>query len=369
MRVLMVAPRFFPLQGGIETHIYEVGRRLVHFGVGVTVLTTDASRKLPPTEEIEGMEVIRVPAYPPHADLYYAPRITRVIRCGDWDVVHCQGCHSLVPPVALPAARRAGIPTVLTLHTGGHSSRLRMALRGLQWQLLGPSLRSCRRLIGVSHYEIEYFQRALGLAHERFVYIPNGGQLPPVGTVAYPRNDGIRRVVSVGRLERYKGHHRVVAALPRVRAALGDVRVTILGNGPEEGQLRRQAAQLGVGEHVTIRSIPSADRNAMAATLAGADLVTLLSDAESHPVAVVEALALHRPVLVADNTGMSEIARQNWARAISLPAATEEIAQAIIGQLVQPLVPQNVELPTWDDCAGQILATYHAVLETAPCAS
>ena len=312
----MVAPRFFPLQGGIETHTYEVGRRLVHSGVGVTVLTTDTTRKLPSAEEIEGVQVIRVPAYPPHSDLYYAPQIARVIGCGDWDLVHCQGCHTLVPPVALPAARRAGIPTLLTLHTGGHSSELRMALRGVQWRVLRPSLRSCRRLIGVSRYEIDYFQQVLGLGYERFVYIPNGGQLPQPSAAVDRANDSIKRIVSVGRLERYKGHHRVIAALPRVRAELGDVLVTILGTGPEEQHLRRQAARLGVSEYVTIRSIPSVDRDAMAAALANADLVTLLSDAESHPVAVVEALALHRPVLIADNTGMSEIVSQYWARAV-----------------------------------------------------
>ncbi len=369
MRILMVAPRFFPLQGGIETHIYEVGRRLVTAGIELTVLTTDTSGKLAPAEEVEGVRVARVPAYPARADLYYAPQITGVIRRGTWDLVHCQGCHTLVPPVALPAARRAGIPTVLTLHTGGHSSQLRMAMRGVQWRVLRPSLRSCRRLIGVSRYEIDYFQRVLGLGPERFVYIPNGGQLPPPSAVVRREGGGGKRIVSVGRLERYKGHHRVIAALPRVRATLGDVRLTILGTGPEERRLRRQAARLGVGEYVTVQSIPSADRDAMAATLGGADLVTLLSDAESHPVAVVEALALHRPVLVADNTGMSEIADRQWARAIALPASADDVARGIIAQLVDPLVPENVHLPTWDDCANQILATYREVLEAAPCAS
>ncbi len=28
LRVLMVAARYFPYMGGVETHVYEVGRRL-----------------------------------------------------------------------------------------------------------------------------------------------------------------------------------------------------------------------------------------------------------------------------------------------------------------------------------------------------
>ncbi|MBE3558221.1 MAG: hypothetical protein IMW89_03230 [Ktedonobacteraceae bacterium] len=42
LRLLMVTPRYFPYMGGIETHVYEVGRRLAAAGVHVTLLTTVA---------------------------------------------------------------------------------------------------------------------------------------------------------------------------------------------------------------------------------------------------------------------------------------------------------------------------------------
>src|SRR5436305_1960576 len=139
-RVLMVAPDFFPGVGGIVTHVYEVGRRLVRAGVEVTVLTTDMSGKLPDVEVVEGMQIRRVRAWPANKDYYFAPGIYRIIARGRWDLVHCQGYHTLVAPVAMLAAWRAHIPYVLTFHSGGHSSRLRNALRGLQWTVLRPLL-------------------------------------------------------------------------------------------------------------------------------------------------------------------------------------------------------------------------------------
>ena len=33
MRLLMVTPRYFPLMGGVETHVHEVARRLARRGV------------------------------------------------------------------------------------------------------------------------------------------------------------------------------------------------------------------------------------------------------------------------------------------------------------------------------------------------
>lgn len=47
LRVLQVALRYFPFMGGVETHTYEVARRLARQGVDVTVLTTDTTGKLP----------------------------------------------------------------------------------------------------------------------------------------------------------------------------------------------------------------------------------------------------------------------------------------------------------------------------------
>ena len=44
LRLLMVTPRYFPYVGGVETHVYEVARRLADVGVEVTVLTKRLSR-------------------------------------------------------------------------------------------------------------------------------------------------------------------------------------------------------------------------------------------------------------------------------------------------------------------------------------
>src|SRR5712692_6499864 len=140
LRVLLVAARYFPYMGGVETHVYEVGRRLTQARVEVTVLTTDVSGRLPVFEESEGMQIFRVRAWPANKDYYFAPGIYRFMTRGRWDLVHCQGYHNLVPPLAMLAAWRANIPFVLTFHSGGDVSRLHRALRGLQWAVLRPLL-------------------------------------------------------------------------------------------------------------------------------------------------------------------------------------------------------------------------------------
>ena len=97
----------------------------------------------------------------------------------------------------------------------------------------------------------------------------------------------------------------------------------------------------------------------MAEVLSQASVVALLSEYEAHPVAIMEALALHRPVLVADTSGMSELAQQGLARAIPLRSSPTEIAYAVVQQIEEPLMPPaDFVLPTWDECASQIRVLY-----------
>jgi glycosyltransferase involved in cell wall biosynthesis len=369
--VLMVTPRYSPHIGGIETHVHEVGRRLVDRGVRVTLLTTApyaVSAPLPKEEVIEGMRVIRVRTWLPQRDYYIAPEIYSIIDRGRWDLIHCQGCYTFVPLLAMLAAKKAKIPYVVTFHSGGNSSRFRNGIRGIQWKLLRPLFANASKLIGVSHYEADYFRNLLRLPVEKFVIIPNGASflsLPHLPTKASTQS----LIVSVGRLERYKGHQHLIAALPKIREQRTDARLLILGTGPYEATLHELAQKVGVAEHVEIRSVPASDLQARAEILSQATLVTLLSEYESHPVAVMEALALHRPVLVASTSGLQELAEQKLVRSVSLNSTPEEIAAAVLRQIEEPLIPAQDALPTWEDCARKLLIIYNAVCGREQCVS
>src|SRR5207247_1956108 len=107
----------------------------------------------PAAETVDSVQLRRVPAWPANGDYYFAPGIVTAIRAGHWDLIHCQGIHTLVPPLAMIAARQASVPYLVTFHTGGHSIRWRNAIRRLQWAALRPLLAGAARLIGVSRFE------------------------------------------------------------------------------------------------------------------------------------------------------------------------------------------------------------------------
>lgn len=357
LRVLMVCARYVPDTGGIETHVHEVARRLsVLDGFEVTVLATDRTRRLPCEEVLDGITVLRVPAWPRGRDYYLAPQIGAVVGQPDrWDLVHCQGIHTPVPVLAMLAARRADIPYLVTFHTGGHSLRHRNALRSIQWRLTGSLLRNAASLIGVSRFEAGTLSKQALLRGKSIIVIRNGGNLPspPAGTAAVPG-----RIVSSGRLEKYKGHHRVIEALPHIIRTVPDAHLVVLGDGPYESELRKLARRLGVLDRVTMNHLPPADRAAMATALAESSVVAALSDYEAHPLAIMEALSVGRPVVGYDIAGVADLVAEGWVRGVTPGASAASIGRELVDAMSAPPRVDPAHLPTWDSCADQLARVY-----------
>jgi glycosyltransferase involved in cell wall biosynthesis len=321
---------------------------------------------LSPYERLDGLKIRRVGAWPAKRDYYFAPGIYRVVAGGRWDIVHVQSYHTLVAPLAMIAALRSNIPYILTFHGGGHSSRLRNSLRPMQQALLRPLLVRANRLVATARFEIPLYGERLRIPRERFVYIPNGSDIAEVVRPASRPADGAL-IASVGRLERYKGHQRIIAAMPYLLAQKPDARLWIAGEGSYEPALRRLSNKLGVADRVEIRAVPASDREAMALELSRVSLVTLLSEYETHPMAALEAIAQGCSLLVADTSGLSELAEQGYARAIPLRSSPEQVAEAVLDQLRDPLGPPRLDPPTWDACARDLFALYLKIGQEPRC--
>ena len=364
IRVLVVAARFLPDLGGIETHIYEITRRMAnHSDLDLTVLTTDRSGTRPIREEFEGFTVLRCRSYPRRRDYYFAPGIYRRILTGNYDIVHCQGIHTAVPVLAMMAARRRRIPYLVTLHTGGHSSQFRHRLRNTQWRALSPLLRGAAVIVAVSRFEQRMFQKACSLDASRFRIIQNGGDLPSsaMRTALIPG-----RIVSSGRLERYKGHQRVIEALPIVQRSIPDATLHILGSGPYEGQLRSLIHSLGLEKSVTIEYISPDNRERMASSLGRAAVVAALSEYEAHPVAVMEALTLGIPTVGLDTAGIGDLVEEGLVRGVPKDASPTTIAWTLVSALEGQRVSGPARLPTWDIAAADLAHVYLDAVGAVP---
>jgi glycosyltransferase involved in cell wall biosynthesis len=360
VRILIVTPRDPRHQGGVERHVAEVARRQAAAGHEVTVLCGEAEDEAPRRERRDGYEVRALPAHPRGRDWFFVPALWREMRRAQPQIVHVQSYHTLVPPLAMLRALTLRVPYVLTFHGGGHSSGLRNRARRAQRLLLRPLLARAARLVAVAAFEIEQYGRELRLGREHFVLIPNGTDLS--FAAAAPDRSGPPTVASVGRLERYKGHHRVVEAFPEVRRRRPDARLQIVGAGPYEDELRALAARLGLGESFELTSVPSDRPEAMAALLQRVWVFALLSEFETHPIAAVEAAAAGCRLVVADVGGTRELAESGFARPVPLEAAPETVGAVLAEELERPPQTDRPAALSWDECAGRLLDLYRLLV-------
>ena len=362
LRIVMVAHKFPPFMGGIEMHTLKVGTRMAELGHNVTVITADPDGTLPPQEQIAGMTIKRVRAYPRTSDIFFSPGVYNCIERGGCDIIHVQGYHTLTPPVAMLAAIMKHIPFVMTFHSGGHSSSSRHWMRAPQHAVNRPLVRRAAKLIGVSRYEADRFSKLMGVPRDRFVIVPNGAVFEAPDNAPRP-DPAAPLILSIGRLEKYKGHHRAIEGFAELLKVRPTARMRVLGEGPYKSELIALVDSLGLSAKIEVGGIPPERRQEMARTMSSASLITLMSEYEAHPIAVLEALSLKKKVLAADTSGFTEMGEEGLIRCIPLESTPAQIAAAMGEELDDQSPPPTIDLPTWEQCTDSLIRIYRDVID------
>ena len=147
-----------------------------------------------------------------------------------------------------------------------------------------------------SHEMARGLQERLALDHSRVRVIQNPIDVAKVERLSrepLPIAQERPFIVTAGRLEYQKGHDILLKAFAASQAAR-DLDLVILGSGTLEGELKRQAAELGVADRV---KFPGFSANPWA-WISKARLFVLPSRWEGFPSIVAETLACGAPALV-----------------------------------------------------------------------
>lgn len=202
----------------------------------------------------------------------------------------------------------------------------------------GVTRRAYRRadcFLANSHEMARGLEQSLGLDHRRVRVIHNPIDIERVqrlGRKPLPLEQARPFIVSVGRLERQKGHDLLLKAY----AASGlseDLDLIIIGRGTREADLRRQAAEMGLSEKV--KFVDFTDNPW--AFVSRARLFVLPSRWEGFPTALVEALACGAPALAtACAFGPAEIVEHGASGWIVPPEQPEVFGRAMADLIAQP---------------------------------
>jgi glycosyltransferase involved in cell wall biosynthesis len=160
--------------------------------------------------------------------------------------------------------------------------------------------------------------------------------LDPAQVSTWTGPDGLRRemgipegapvVVNVANFKPHKGHIELIRAVVEVRRAVPDVRFVLVGVGPLEAGAREEAKRLGVADTVTFAGF----REDVPRIVSSGDVFTLASRHEGLSIALMEAMALGRPVVVTRAGGLPEIVTDGVDGLLVPPGDVQELARGLI---------------------------------------
>jgi glycogen(starch) synthase len=330
-RVLILSWEYPPvIEGGLARHVRKLAEALVRQGVTVDVLTRGVGAEFEldgPTgpQERGGVTVHRVrePGWPRDLDRFVAwveQMNEDMLAAGEalaqensYDLIH--GHDWLVARAAAGLADRLEIPYVTTVHATEHGRHQGWVKDEPQAHIHATERWMAQRadaVIVCSYYMRGHVADIFDIDERRVAVIPNGvdpSELRPSGDLQALRRELAepheKLVLLVGRLVYEKGFQLALDALPGVIANVGDVRFLVAGNGTHEGELKAQAARLGLDEHGTFLGWIGDD--VLHSLYRIADLCVVPSIYEPFGLVALEAMASGCPCIVADTGGLREV--------------------------------------------------------------
>src|SRR6056297_2561368 len=225
--------------------------------------------------------------------------------------------------VAMLASEMSGIPYSFTLHGPD------IFYEPYRWRL-DEKIARARFVACISHFARSQAMAFSDPQHWAKLHIVHCGVDPVRYDGPAPEVPG--HLLFVGRLASVKGVPVLLEALQGLIAEYPDLRLTLVGDGPERAALEARAQ--GLGEHVNFVGYKSQDE--VAALLREATLLVLPSFAEGLPVVLLEALAARVPVVTTRIAGVAELVENGESGLLVPPGDVVALRAALSRVLGDP---------------------------------
>ena len=247
------------------------------------------------------------------------------------DVIFCGHLYSV--GVANVIARAARKPLWLQLH-------------GIEaWSMPGAWVAAAAGqatlVTSVSRYTRQRFLSWCNIAPGRVKVLPNTfcapvADAPAVRHTLLAKHNlvGRRIILTVGRLsagERYKGHDRIIAALPTILLREPDAAYVIVGGGDDEVRLKALAVSTGVVDRVVF--VGAVRASELMSYFSVADVFAMPSTGEGFGIVYLEAAARGLPVVGGNRDGTVDALADGRIGRLIDPGDTFAIADAIVDAL------------------------------------
>ncbi|MFI4991360.1 MAG: glycosyltransferase [Solirubrobacterales bacterium] len=264
-------------------------------------------------------------------DIAALARLERFLRRERVDVLHAHKFGSNVWGTLV--GRIARVPVVLA-HEHTWSYEGQPLRRLLDRELIA---RGATRFIAVSREDRRRMSEVEGIDPARTLFIPNGVLSSPAPSGRDVRAElGIAHdapvIGAVGVLRAQKALHVLLRALAQLRGRWPEIRLLIVGDGPERAALEALATELGIADAVLFMG----HRGDVPDVLRAIDVAVSCSDFEGSPLAVMEYMDAALPIVATAVGGVPDLIEPGVHGLLVARGEPEALAGAIAQALTEP---------------------------------
>jgi glycosyltransferase involved in cell wall biosynthesis len=358
LRLAIIARRFWPRVGSLETRVGQLACGLADFGAEVAIVTARWQSHWPAEIYYHDIPVVRLD--PPPDGRWSTWRWTRSLarwmrrHAGQFDVVCVWGLldearavirtvGSQIPLVLVPERTGWQGDCFRQVHMSGGRGIKSACLRATALVASSPAARR----------ELE----AAGYPRPRIVDVPLGAPLSPPRTpptraearqLLAESNSALERaaqaplVVSTSRLEAGRGWEQLLAAWSIVARQKPDARLWLAGEVPAASGVVQRIEALGLSDHVGLIGM----FDDVEGLLAAAD-VLVAPAADGSPQSLVEAMAAGAPSVAIDVPLNRWLLDDDAAGLLVPPEDAAALAAAMIRLLDEPALAARLGTAAW----------------------
>lgn len=304
MKILFIAPRYYPHIGGVEYVVKSIAERLARMGIEVKVLAGDPKIEVPSKEIINGVEVYRWPTYALN-DAYFIPKRFYELRklvgklASDIDIVHVHSLHTVFTVYTGFLTKRVGHRVKLVV-TGHYHGEGHTTLRSILWKIWRPYTRKLLREADIVHcvsiIEAKKIVQHYPEVRNKIIVIPNGVDEDVFKYRWHGQNSDY--IMYAGRIEKYK---RLELAIHIAKHL--NLKLLIVGEGPYKSKLKKYAEKHYPNNVVFL---PSQPRHKYLELLTNAKYAINLSKHEAYSVFIAEAMTIGVPIIVSSTIAQTQ---------------------------------------------------------------
>ncbi|MDH4223768.1 MAG: glycosyltransferase [candidate division Zixibacteria bacterium] len=240
-------------------------------------------------------------------------------------IVHTHLVHASI--VGRVAAKLAGVKIILTTRHYAYDPKEKSFMRWLERRLAVFNMMT----IAISKAVRDYLIRKENYDSKKVTLIYNTvdlGLFDLNGVKESVTNSDNYLIGSVGRLHPSKGHSILIQSMSTVIREFRKTRLLIIGSGSQRMELENLARELKISEHVTFLGLKSPAE--VIEIIRDVDLFVLASNWEGFGIAVIEAMALCKPVVVTAVEGLREVIEDGRTGFLVPPGNPHALAERII---------------------------------------